>query len=130
MKPTIYWIDGPWPGKMAIVARPRGNEWLEDEIEGIVQSDIDVIISLLTSAENLELGLSSEADVVQQKGAIFKSFPITDYGVPESLNSVHALVSDLEGLLEEGKSVAIHCRQGIGSIILNRCVRLEYFNGR
>jgi hypothetical protein len=51
MKPIIYWIKGPWKGKLAIVARPRGNEWLEDEIKGLVDHRIDVIVSLLTNEE-------------------------------------------------------------------------------
>ena len=28
----LYWISGPWAGKLAIAARPRGGDWLEDEI--------------------------------------------------------------------------------------------------
>ncbi len=29
---TLYWVRGPWPGKLALAARPRGGEWLDDEI--------------------------------------------------------------------------------------------------
>ena len=29
---TVYWLDGPWLGRLAIVARPRGDEWLTDEL--------------------------------------------------------------------------------------------------
>jgi hypothetical protein len=28
MNPKLYWVDGPWPGKLAISARPRGGGWL------------------------------------------------------------------------------------------------------
>lgn len=123
MKPIIYWIKGPWKGKLAIVARPRGNEWLEDEIKGLVDQRIDVIVSLLTKEESDELGLTSEAEVARQKGAAFTSFPIDDYGVPESQSSVFDLVGNLEMLLSQGKSIAIHCRQGIGrSSIIAACL--------
>lgn len=30
MRATLYWIDGVWPGRLAIVPRPRGDDWLED----------------------------------------------------------------------------------------------------
>ena len=26
MPAGLYWIDGPWPGKLAVAARPRGGE--------------------------------------------------------------------------------------------------------
>ena len=46
-----------------------------------------------------------------------------DYGVPESPNAVQAFVEELEGLLVDGKSVAIHCRQGIGrSSLIAACL--------
>ena len=32
MTPKVYWISNNSPGKLALVPRPRGNEWLEDEI--------------------------------------------------------------------------------------------------
>ena len=123
MKPMIYWVKGPWKGKLAIVARPRGNEWLEDEIKGLVDHRIDVIVSLLTNEENDELGLTSEAEVARQQGTAFTSFPIPDYGVPESHRSVLDLVRHLELLLSQGKSIAIHCRQGIGrSSVMAACL--------
>jgi hypothetical protein len=32
MRPLIYWINTPWPGRLAIVPRPRGGDWLEEEV--------------------------------------------------------------------------------------------------
>jgi hypothetical protein len=32
MRAQLYWIEGPWAGHFAIVPRPRGGDWLEDEI--------------------------------------------------------------------------------------------------
>ena len=28
---SLYWIDGPWKGKLALSGRPRGGDWLKDE---------------------------------------------------------------------------------------------------
>ena len=34
MNPDLFWITGPWRGRLAIATRPRGGEWLGDEIRG------------------------------------------------------------------------------------------------
>lgn len=34
MLSSVYWIDKPGPGRLAIMARPRASERLEDEIAG------------------------------------------------------------------------------------------------
>lgn len=44
----------------------------------------------------------------------FISFPIPDGGVPASIPAALSLLRRIIGALEEGKTVAVHCRQGIG----------------
>jgi protein-tyrosine phosphatase len=114
MKPDVYWIHGPWPGKLAILARPRGGDWLGDEVAGWKEAGVDVVVSLLTQAEDSDLGLIDEHDFVQRNGLTFINFPIADYSVPTSKKDIRQLVSKLEGWLVRGKSVGIHCRQSIG----------------
>lgn len=29
MAARVFWIAGPWPGRLGIVPRPRGREWLD-----------------------------------------------------------------------------------------------------
>lgn len=123
MKPDIYWIKGPWSGRLAVLARPRGNDWLADEIAGWQTSGVEVVVSLLTDEENAELGLSDEADVAQRNGLTFISYPINDYSVPSSREATFQLVRKLEDLLSRGGSIGIHCRQGIGrSSLIAACV--------
>ncbi|MEZ4657731.1 MAG: dual specificity protein phosphatase family protein [Caldilineaceae bacterium] len=111
---TIFWLDGPWPGRLAIVARPRGNEWLADEVRHWGHNGIDVVISLLTPPEKSELGLNQEALLAAEAGIQLLAFPILDRGVPSSLGEVSHFVEEVSALLQQGKNVAIHCRQGIG----------------
>ena len=123
MKPDIYWIDGPWSGKLAILARPRGEDWLEDEVAGWKDAGVDVVVSLLTREEDSELGLVDEREQVQQHGLTFISFPIADYSVPTSTPELRQVVATLEQSLKQGNSVGIHCRPGIGrSSVLAACV--------
>ena len=82
---TIYPIRGPWKGRLAIVARPRGGDWLEDEVEAWRAAGLDVVVSLLEQDEAHELGLEDEAKACAARGLKFIEFPITDRGVPASL---------------------------------------------
>ena len=128
---AIYWLDGPWPGRLAIVGRPRGDDWLSDEIGHWRRNGIDVVVSLLTPHESSELGLNQEAAMSSQQGIQFLSLPIRDRAVPSSFGEMRTFVERTAALLSEGKTVAIHCRQGIGrsavfaaSLLVNAGVNL------
>jgi protein-tyrosine phosphatase len=123
MKPTIYRIAGPWTGTLAIIARPRGYDWLEDEMKGLAESGIGVVVYLLTAQENRDLGLTEEARIAGQHGLRFINFPVNDYSVPASPEALFGLVTTLDDLLARGYAVGIHCRQGIGrSSLLAACL--------
>jgi protein-tyrosine phosphatase len=114
MGPKLYWIDAAGPGKLAIATRPRGGDWLDDEMEGWRREGIDVVVSLLTPEELPELGLQREADAANRHGLRFMNLPIADRGVPLSAARASSFVEDVRKQLEGGSRVAIHCRQGIG----------------
>src|SRR5215510_13759291 len=123
MYSRIYWIDAPRAGRLAIMPRPRGGEWLEEEIAGWRDAGIDTVVSLLEPEEIAELELAQEAGLCGTKGMEFVSFPIPDRGVPISLSEASALVRLLYNRLAAGKAVAIHCRAGIGrSALIAGCV--------
>ena len=82
MKTDIYWIDGGWSGHLAILLRPRGGDWLEDEVRSWRQTGVDIVVSLLTAEEIADLQLAQEAELSQRHGVRFLSFPIADRGVP------------------------------------------------
>lgn len=111
---TNYLIEGPWPGRLAIVPRPRGGDWLEDEVHAWKEMGFDVVVSLLTRDELDELGLAAEADLSRAQGLQFCEFPIPDLGVPKSSAAARELLDNLRSDLDVGKQIAIHCRQGIG----------------
>jgi protein-tyrosine phosphatase len=114
MNPKLYWIDGPWPGKLAISARPRGGDWLEDEISGWRKAGVDAVVSLLTPEENKDLQLDKESKLAQTLGLRFVSLPIEDRGVPTSWDEASSTIATAGEMLRQGRNVAIHCRQGIG----------------
>lgn len=113
-KPIIYWIENEGAGRMAILARPQGDDALEGEIQGWRDADIDVVVSMLTEADNLYLGLSAEAELCRSNGLQFVSFPLEDFGVPASVAATLQLVRDLSDLLASGKNIGFHCHGCIG----------------
>ena len=92
MKP--YWVDTGNPLRLAIVPRPRGGDWLEDELDQIKRAGIDVLVSMLQVDEAAELGLSSEAELCEARGIVFRSFPISDRETPSSTASFSQFVED------------------------------------
>ena len=52
-------------------------------------------------------------DMCRGKGIVFLSFPIPDRGVPDTREARH-LAEMLAREIANGRSVAIHCRAGIG----------------
>jgi protein tyrosine phosphatase (PTP) superfamily phosphohydrolase (DUF442 family) len=114
MTPDLYWIPGPWKGRLAISKRPRGGDWLEDEVRGWKNAGVDSVVSLLEPDEEEQLGISDEGRLLAENGIRFRSFPVADRGVPSSLESATALLNAMHRELERGSHVAVHCRQGIG----------------
>src|SRR5947209_14527332 len=109
MRAEIYWVA---TGRLAVLPRPRGGDWLEDEIQSLKGAGVDVLVSLLTKQEEEELDLIEEANLCAVSGLQFITFAIEDRQVPASGPETLKLVQTLAGLLTEGKAVAVHCRQG------------------
>jgi protein-tyrosine phosphatase len=114
MRVNVFWIPGPWRGKLGIVPRPRGGDWLVDETNAWREAGIDVVVSLLEPDEEAKLILDGEAAAAAGSGIEFRPFPIPDRGVPASQDSVADLANGILDALEMGKNVVVHCRQGIG----------------
>jgi len=114
MKSGIYWIPGNQEGKIGIMPRPRGGDWLEDEIRAWRDDGADLVVSLLEPAEVRELEVEAEQSLCLQAGLDFISFPIPDQGVPRNRSEVVQFVERLKTSVLAGYGVAIHCRAGIG----------------
>jgi protein-tyrosine phosphatase len=113
--PMLYWLPNPeTPGRLAISARPRGGDWLADEIAWWNQAKLNVVVSLLTTDEEVDLDLSLEVDECMAQGIDFVSLPIIDRGLPSNSATFSEIASELATRLTSGENIAIHCRQGIG----------------
>ena len=99
---------------MAIVARPRGNDWLCEEISALSREGIEILVSMLTDEEAEELGLNDESAECAAAGISFVSVPIPDRSVPSDTNAFLCSVEQLVARVREGRYLAVHCRASIG----------------
>ena len=114
MSTALHWLNVSLPGKLALAARPRGGDWLEDEAVAWQRAGISAVVSLLTPEEVHELELENESRAAKAAGMNFISFPIEDRQVPASEVDLSRLLEELDRYLKSGKNVVVHCRQGIG----------------
>ncbi|MDX2011947.1 MAG: hypothetical protein SFW67_17270 [Myxococcaceae bacterium] len=114
MRSNLFWIDTNTSGRLATMARPRGGDWLEDELRLLQRKGIQIVVSLLTSDEVNELDLGQERAACAALGLRFISFPIPDRGVPTHDAEAAALIAKLARDVQSSLAVAIHCRMGIG----------------
>src|SRR5215471_2985347 len=126
MRAEIYWIPGLNGARLAVMPRPRSDEWLTDEVQSWRVAGVARVISLLEPHESEELGLAPEGRLCEANGLTFTSFPLRDRGVPASLAQAARLVDSVASDLLRGEGVAIHCRAGIGrSGLIAGCVLLN-----
>jgi len=127
MTSRIFWIASDKVSGLAIMARPRSGEWLEDEIASYKREGIDVVISLLESHEIAELELQQEAKFCEAAGIKFLVFPIADRRVPLFIKETRKFIEDILAYAKQDKKVAIHCRAGIGRSSMMAAALLLHF---
>lgn len=126
MKTEIYWIDLPGPGRLAIMPRPRGDDWLQGEIESLKGMGVQSLVSMLTAEEESHYGLTREGLTAQKHGLRFHSHPVPDHQVPESPEAAWTLARSLADEFREGRAIAVHCFAGIGrSSLMLACVLIS-----
>lgn len=110
----IYWLDQVCDGRLGMMARPKGGEWLAEEVVQLRRNSVSRLVTLLEREEMVELGLGKLASTCSTHGITWTHFPITDRGIPPSKIGFQALVLDLGAELNEGGRIVLHCRMGIG----------------
>ena len=113
MRAEVCWLETP-KTRLAVLPRPRGGEYLFDEIASLRAQGIEVLVSLLTESECTELNLEHEPEACNCHSVQFIRFPIEDRDVPKDQTSTREIVATLQRFLADGRGVGVHCRAGIG----------------
>ena len=112
MIPDIYEVIVIGEGILYVMPRPN-SEWLTENIKYFKKLGVNLVISHLEHAEEIELGLSEERKILIEAGIDFISYPIKDRNLP-NLDEFKAFIENIYDRLINGENVAIHCRAGIG----------------
>lgn len=113
----IFWIgaiDEEPSAALAIVLRPRGDDWLEDELRRFKSGGIDTLVSLLEHDEARCLGLEDEPALARKSGLQFLSYPIADTQIPANSADFRRFVAGLAERIRSGEHIGVHCRGSIG----------------
>jgi protein-tyrosine phosphatase len=94
--------------------RPRGGDWLEDEIINLKKNGVDILVSCLTVNEIKELDIQKEPDYCKKHGINFKNYSIEDREIPKDKSSFINFIKNINEEFQTGKKVVFHCRMGIG----------------
>lgn len=95
-------------------ARPRGGDWLTDDLSAWQAAGVSHVVSLLTAREAVALGLGHAQARCRAAGLGYTHLPIPDRAVPGSTGAFHAGLTPARRTLAAGRGVLTHCRQGIG----------------
>ena len=113
MQAEMYEIIPCPRGRLATMPRPRGGDWLTGELASLKSRGVTDLVSMLTPAEEIELGLQSESQFCADLGLRFHRHPVADRGIPLQPGFDYFIGLLLPNLTQEG-FIAIHCRAGIG----------------
>jgi protein-tyrosine phosphatase len=110
----VLWVEGDPAIKLAIVLKPRGDDWLKDDLLFIKRSGVETLVSLLEPDEAIWLGLGEEKQFAEEAGLSFLSYPIRDVHVPADVKTFRAFCAGLADRLRAAEHIGLHCRGSIG----------------
>jgi len=110
----IFWIQGDPRIPLAVVMKPRPDDWLEDDLIRMKRDGVQTLVSLLEKDEEEMLGLGEEGPLASKVGMQFLSHPIPDVHVPPDLTAFQEFVADLANRIRGGEQIGVHCRGSIG----------------
>ncbi|MFI5372037.1 MAG: hypothetical protein ACHQ52_10805, partial [Candidatus Eisenbacteria bacterium] len=120
---AIYWVPDLAGLRLGVMACPRGDGLLAEDVRAWRLAGLNQVVSLLESREAYLLGLEKEREMCEAMGLTFHSFPIPDHGVPDSPRETEIVVRRIATDIIRGDGVAIHCRAAIGrSPLIAACV--------
>ena len=93
----------------------RWDRSIDNDLETIRnEHHADVIVTLLTQQDLVDIQAINLLDGIKQKGIQSIHFPIRDKFIPEDIETFTQLVLGIVELLHTGKTVIVHCNGGKG----------------
>lgn len=107
-----HWIE---PGRLLAGEHPTGDgqRATKKRIASLVDAGIDCFLDLTEPGE-LDPYEPFLVTAARGRKIAYLRHPIRDHGVPDSDAAMRAILDALEGALDAGQTVYLHCRAGIG----------------
>jgi protein-tyrosine phosphatase len=109
----LYEITPCPVGRLAIMPRPRGGDWLMPELASLRLRGVTDVVSLLQIEEIEDLDIEREAEFCEMLFMRFHHHPVRDHSVPLQ-PGFNLFIESLLPYLAQGGFLAIHCRGGFG----------------
>lgn len=113
MRAAPFVIDWPAPGRLGVMPRPAGGQWLTGDLTALRECGVDTLVCALSEEERQRLDLTNQPAVSHQLGLSYIGFPIPDFGVPDPVE-LRRLAARLADEVRDGRFVVVHCFGGIG----------------
>lgn len=114
MRPTVFWIDAPDVGRLAVVSRPDPAYGLPQQMQALREAGINTLVSMLDADEAALVGLAGEAVAATAANLAFHNLPTGDFGVPSSCEGAEIVVARVIQDLRSDRGVGVHCYAGRG----------------
>lgn len=104
-----FWIPDAPLGRLATSTWPAPQEWLYDDVAAWKDEGADIVVSLFSDREVQHLGLDAEQEHCRDLGIEFRRFPISDHGIPDSVDSFLELINRLHEVSGQNRGIVAHC---------------------
>ena len=111
--PSVFSVATPFPGRLAVIERPRGGDWLERDMAALRRLGVDTLVSALVDEELRDTWLEAEEALATAAGINFRRLPIANLGTPRGAAAEHVL-RELAAEVLEGRFVVAHCFASVG----------------
>jgi protein-tyrosine phosphatase len=100
----------------AAPAHANAADRLASDLDQVAARGICSLVSLIDAQERGKIGVPDLPQRARDAGLAWREWPIVDFSVPDAGRSAEfeALLDDLSQILDDGQSLAIHCRAGLG----------------
>lgn len=108
----LWWVASPGIGRLGVVQRPRGGDWLPQDMAWLRAQRVDAIVSALQDGEIRDTHLEHEGGWATAHGIDYVRLPIGNMltPAPEDMRSFHALAERVRA----GESIVAHCFACVG----------------
>lgn len=111
--PGTYWVE---PGRLLAGAYPGHVEptYARERLNSLLKLGITQFIDLTWPGELPEYDELLPEAGGEAPSVLYSRFPIQDHGLPRTPAQMRAILTEVNGALDRGRRVYVHCRAGIG----------------